>query len=273
MVAPVEHSREFVLEKKFTRFRIVALAALGMGLSSMAAADSYAYIELGNTDWGIMDLDTGSYSITGVSGSLMSGIGSYGGGAYGGLDGGTALYEVNESNGALTFIGDGSVDYRDFGSTTSGLYGLAYGSDGTYDLFSVNAATGADTEIGATGLSIGGLIGMSAAGSNLYYAQEDNLYQLSTTTGAATLIGTFSQATYPGAMLWEDGTLYSGDDDTSPLGVSILDPSNAMVNQLSTSPGLPSDFWGFAPAGSSTPGPAAVAPFLIGLLARRRRRS
>jgi len=259
--------------RKFPGFRFVALAALAIGVHSMAAADNYAYFELGNTDWGIMDLNTGSYSITGVSGYLMSGIGNYDGNAYGGIDGGTGLYEVNESNGALTLIGNGSVDYKDFGSTTSGLYGLAYDANGSVDLYSVNPTTGADTDIGATGLSLSGLIGMSANGSNLYYAQEDSLYLLSTVTGAATLVGTFSQTTYPGAMLFEGGTMYSGDDETSPLGISIIDPSNAMATPISTSPGMPSDFWGLAPTTSTTPAPAALAPFLLGLLARRRRRS
>jgi len=84
-------------------------------------------------------------------GSQLSGLGVSGSTIFGGVVNTTALYSVNTSTGALTLIGNGTINYIDTGSTLTSLYGL----DSSLNLFSVNPANGATTPIGATGLSLG----------------------------------------------------------------------------------------------------------------------
>ena len=95
------------------------------------------------------------------------------------------------SNMGLTLAGTGDIGntYLLFGSTTSGPCGVGWNDV----LYSINPATGAATEIGSTGLPIGGVMGMSAGGNTLYVTANNALYALSTTTGAATFITTTNE--------------------------------------------------------------------------------
>ena len=126
-----------------TRYLFVTIA---FAASLMAAhADPMAYMGTDTKEFGIIDLTTGAFTSLGTTGSqILAGMavadGDLFGTAYHTASG--ALYSINPTTGALTSIGNSSVDIDDFGSTTSGLY--AIGVDG--DLYSLNSSTGAATD-------------------------------------------------------------------------------------------------------------------------------
>jgi hypothetical protein len=250
---------------------------------AVVLADPSAYLQTGADDFGTVDLTSGSYTQIGNQGALLSGMGEVGGNIYGGIDGGTALAQVNPATGALTYIGNGANAFYDFGSTTTVLYGMGYNGS-VYDLFSVNPTTGATTLIGATGIPRAGTIGMSAGGSSLYFAVNSgggsSLYSINTGTGAGTLIGSTGTAGAIGAMVVEGGVLYAGVESAGlPLyslntstgtGTFIADLSNLGVG----------DYWGLVPTTSSTGVPdtgssllelAACALILLPLALRLKR--
>ena len=128
-------------------------------LAASLQADDMAYMlgtaALGvQNPLGIVDLNTGVFTL----------IGNMGSGGYDGLavangvlytEQNGLLYSVNTSNANLTLIG-GLIgnNLATFGSTTTGLYGLAgTGSSEVATLFSINPQTGAITAIGPIGAS------------------------------------------------------------------------------------------------------------------------
>src|SRR5580693_64304 len=146
--------------------------------------------------FGIVDLNTGAFTL----------IGNLGSGGYGGLavangvlytEQNGLLYSVNTSNASLTLVGGlTGNNLSTFGSTTTGLYGLApTGSASVETLFSINPETGAMTAIGPIGASAipngtGFYATLSVGSSTLYMENNGDLYSINTTTGAATQVGT-----------------------------------------------------------------------------------
>jgi hypothetical protein len=175
---------------KLKVIRLVITAVVALAVHSSARADSFAYEVTGiGTEFGIVDLNTGVFTPVGNMGQTLAGLGTAGGVIYGVDYHGDTLYSVNTSTGALTTIGTGAVasGYSMFGSTTSGLY--AAGFDG--NLYTISPSTGAATPIGYIAIRIGPIVAeMSTGSSTLYVASDEFLYSLSTTTAAATLIGT-----------------------------------------------------------------------------------
>jgi YVTN family beta-propeller protein len=225
------------------------------------APDNFAYEVTGNDLFGIVDLNTGVFTSVGSTGLRLVGLGSYGGIIYGAADGGSTLYSVNTSTGALTAIGTGNIVYRGFGSTTSGLY--AFGANG--DLYSINPANGAATDIGPTGLSFGGIVmGMSSGSSTLYLTQNNSLYSLNTTNGSATLIGTTNEGeTGFGALVSVGGTLYGGAYGASTPDIYTIAPQTGTTTFVAASPSTPfssgvAGFWGLAPFDTTIPTLTAV---------------
>jgi hypothetical protein len=106
------------------------------GCPSDEGGDIFAYESTGSDQFGTIDLNTGAFSLIGLTTSgggnvLLTGLGEIGSAIYGGLNGGSTLYQVNPSTGALTTVGNGSSNYLDTGSTLTALYGL----DSNLDLF------------------------------------------------------------------------------------------------------------------------------------------
>jgi YVTN family beta-propeller protein len=218
--------------------------------------DNFAYEVTGNDLFGIVDLNTGVFTSVGSTGLRLVGLGSYGGIIYGAADGGSTLYSVNTSTGALTAIGIGNIVYRGFGSTSSGLY--AFGANG--DLYSINPANGAATDIGPTGLSFGGIVmGMSSGSSTLYLTQNNSLYSLNTTNGSATLIGTTNEGESGfGALVSVGGTLYGGAYGASTPDIYTIAPQTGTTTFVAASPSTPfapgvAGFWGLAPFDTTIP--------------------
>ena len=140
-------------------------------------------------------------------------------------------------------MGNSSLSYYAFGSTTSGVYA----TDSSLNLYSVNTTTGATTLIGPMGVSLGGYVAMSTGSATLYFmtGTPGLLYSVNTSTGAATEIGN-TGVTAIGAMVFENGTLYAGTAGGSPYGLYTLDPTTAAATFIADASA--GNFWGLAPS-------------------------
>src|SRR5579862_5189373 len=209
---------------------------------------------------GIVDLNTGVFTF----------IGNMGNGGYDGLavangvlytEQNGLLYSVNTSNANLTLIGGLIGDnLATFGSTTTGLYGLAgTGSLNVATLFAINPETGAITAIGPVGVIGNGQFAyarLSAGSSTLYMENNGNLYTINTTTGAATQVGTTSSNSYLSSIpLFENGTYYAGDGS----GIGTINVTTGQITPGSTISGGPGSIVGLAP----DPLPAGTPPVML----------
>jgi uncharacterized protein (TIGR03437 family) len=201
--------------------------------------------------FGVVDLNSGAFTL----------IGNMGSGGYDGLavangvlytEQNGLLYSVNTANANLTLIGGvtGTPNLATFGSTTTGLYGLAgLGSNVVATLVSINPQTGAITAIGPIGASVipngqGFYARLSVGSSTLYMEFNSNLYTLNTTTGAATQVGTTDSNGYlTSVLLLEYGTYYVGFGS----GIATINVATGQIDPHSSI---------FGPAGS----PVALAP-------------
>ena len=200
---------------------------------------------------GIVDLKSGVFTL----------IGNMGSGGYDGLavangvlytEQNGLLYSVSTSNANLTLIGGliGIHNLATFGSTTTGLYGLAgTGSNGVATLFSINPETGAITTIGPIGA---GAIPngqtyyqrLSVGSGALYMESSSNLYTINTTTGAATQVGTTDSHDYLSTVpLFENGTYYAG----SGSAIGTINVSTGQITPGSALSGGPGSLVGLAP--------------------------
>jgi hypothetical protein len=190
--------------------------------ASNLKADDLAYMigaqYGGNTSpFGTVDLNSGVFTLIGNMGpGSYTGLGVANGVLYTEQNG--LLFSINTTNGSLTQIGGiTGNNLASFGSTTTGLYGLAgTGSQVVATLFSINPQTGALTAIGPIGSSIigngqGYYARLSAGSSTLYMENGGNLYTINTATGAATQVGTTDSNGYlTSVLLFENGTYYTG---------------------------------------------------------------
>jgi hypothetical protein len=240
---------------------VCATALISYALSGSVLADSIAYEGTGTGNFGMIDLDTGAFTAIGSGfGFTPSGLATYNGTLYtASYNSNGTLYSVNTTTGNLTQIGNSSVDYAGgLGSTTSGLF--AIGNNG--DLYSINPGNGVATEIGPTGVSLGSWRDLSSGGSQLYFGNGPNLYAINTSTGAATLVGSFGSPASIGAMVYENGTMFGGDQ-----GRGLIDTINLTTGAATPIAGAAaSDVWGLAPLTTPVPLPAAAWLMLSGLV-------
>jgi len=208
---------------------------------------------------GIVDLKTGAFTLIGNMGSGgFSGLAVANGILYTEQNG--LLYSVNTSNANLTLIGGlTGNNFATFGSTTTGLYGLAgTGSQNVVTLFSINPQTGAVTAIGPVGV-IGNGQGyyarLSVGSSALYMENNSNLYTVNTTTGAATQVGTTDSNGYlTSVLLLEYGTYYDGAGSV----FATINPTNGQITPHSSIFGGPGSVVGLAPDPLTTAAPAVT---------------
>jgi hypothetical protein len=240
-------------------FLCCALLGLSLLFTTNAKADSTAFVGENNGDFGTIDLNTGSFTKLGNSGLTLAGMAVANGELFGTSyhqSTGT-LYEINPANGSVTTVGvPSSVDIDDFGSTTSGLYAVGFGA--TQDLYSINPTTGAATLIGPTGLSYGSWRSLSTNSSTLYFSDGADLYTLNTTTGAATLVGPLGGSSEIGAMVFENGTLWGGQNEGG-IAVDTINPTTGAATE-GPAPSSPFDstFFALAPSPIPTSGPPGV---------------
>jgi hypothetical protein len=211
----------------------------------------------GNTNpFGTVDLNSGAFTLIGNMGSGgYSGLAVANGVVYTEQNG--LLFSVNTSNGSLTPIG-GIVgnNLATFGSTTSGLYGLAgTGAQEVATLFSINPQTGAITAIGPIGASAIGngqtyYQRLSVGSSTLYMENGGNLYTINTATGAATQVGTTDSNGYlSSVLLFENGTYYVGAGSV----FGTINIATGQITPHSSVFGGPGSIVGLAPLSSSSP--------------------
>ncbi len=264
------------------KFRVACCFVLLFMLSAATAkaGDNQAFMGTVNGSFGVLDLNTGVFTLDGNSGLTLAGMAVQDGMLYGSsyhVSGSGTLYMINPANGAVTAIGSSTVDIDDFGSTTSGLYMV--GTNG--NLYSVNSSNGAATLIGPTGFGptgtpFGSWRSLSTNASVLYFSNGDDLYTLNTTTGAATLIGG-TGGPEEGALLFEGGTLYGGENSPS-YGIDTLNVTTGAATFSASVSGTSNSFFALAPNPlpiSPTPEPSSLALFgsgFFGLAAMLRRR-
>jgi uncharacterized protein (TIGR03437 family) len=242
---------------------IGVLVALPAGLR----ADDMAYMlgtaALGvQNPLGIVDLKTGAFTLIGNMGSGgYTGLATANGVLYTEQNG--LLYSVNTSNANLTLIGGlNGNNLATFGSTTTGLYGLAgTGSQVVATLFSINPQTGAMTAIGPIGASAipngqGYYARLSVGSSTLYMEFSSNLYIINTTTGAATQVGTADTNDYLSSVpLFENGASYAGTGS----GIGTINVATGQITPGSALSGGPGSLVGLAP----DPLPAGTPPVVL----------
>lgn len=218
------------------------VAAVWVGAPCDARADAYAFAETKDFNFGVVNLDTGAYTLCGNSGLLLAGLAAdRAGHVYGGAYNGTGFYTVNPSNGALTLVGNAAINFYGMGSTTKGVYAL----DKSFNLYKVTIQTGAVTLLGSTGLEAGGTYGMSDGAAKLYLEQKGTLYVLNTKNGTATLKGNATEAF--GALVQIKTVLYGGTAGASPQTIWSINTATGAATMVSTMQTETASFWGMAP--------------------------
>jgi hypothetical protein len=224
-------------------FAAVAIGLLAMGTGAAAAkGDLYAYMVAKNFDFGVVDLDTGVFTLCGNSGAQLAGLGvGPGGTIYAGTFQTSTVSSVNPSNGALTTIGSTGLTIFGFGSTKKGLYAL----DGSGNLYSINPTTAASTLVGATGLALSGsTFGISDGSGKLYASVNGALYVVNAKNAKTVLIGSGSSDF--GAFLFAKGMLYGGSAP-SPSSIYTVNTQTGADTFVAQLQGESTDFWGLAP--------------------------
>jgi len=242
--------------------RKLAICLVGVLASGFAFADPFGYEGMGNGSFGSVDLNTGAFTAIGSGfGQTPAGLGSYAGVLYAtSYNSNGTLYSVNTATGQLTAIGNSGIFYEGgFGSTTSGLYGV--GSNG--DLYSINPTNGSAIALGPIGVPIGAWRDLSTGGSQLYYGNGPDLFSMNVTTGAATSVGAFGAPAAIGAMVFENGTMYAGDQ-----GRQLIDTVNLTTGAATPIVGATAaSVWGLAPLTSPVPEPTPLLLLVSGLCA------
>jgi PEP-CTERM motif len=234
------------------------LVVAALACSSAVFADTVAWDATGNNLFGSLDLTTGEFTQVSNLGFTPAGLGQIGSTIYTATAGGMTLYSINTQSGALTTIGNSSISYYAFGSTTTGLYMV----DTVGGLWNINPATGTSTLIGSTHLLMGSnTVGLSTGSNNLYIALGSNIYVINTTTGAASFLGT-SGSTDFGALVSVSGTVYASTI-VSPNAIYSFNPMNG-VSTFATLSSASDYAYGLAPI---VPEPSSFALFgVAGLL-------
>lgn len=228
-----------------------------------AKADDKAYMVNTQSQFGIVDLNTGAFTLLGSMGNIPpsstpAGLAKLGDTLYtAGYTGGT-LFKVNATSGALTPIGSGSIHYYALGSTTTGLYAInTYVNPSNnatlFNLYSVSPTSGIATLVGPLGPTVGpeSAWGLSTGSDTLYLGDGAILYSINTTTGAAAAIGS-STSSYETALVYEDGILYAGVNACNPPckeSVWTLSASDGSATLVASTTNT-SNFVGLAPLGS-----------------------
>ena len=252
--------REHATSSLLTIGLLVTLAA-SLEADDMAYTLGTAALGVQNP-FGIVDLNTGVFTLIGNMGSGgYTGLAVANGILYTEQNG--LLYSVNTSNANLTLIGGlNGNNLAAFGSTTTGLYGLAgTGSFQVATLFSINSETGAIATIGPIGASAipngqGYYARLSVGSSALYMESNSNLYVINTTTGAATQVGTTDSNDYLTSVpLFENGTYYAGTGS----GIGTINVTTGQIKPGSTISGGPGSLVALAP----DPLPSGTPPAML----------
>ena len=225
-----------------------------------AHADTLVYAAVGTGtnagEFGALDLNTGNFTSLGNLGFAPAGLGEVGSTVYTADPYTGKFYSVNAGTGAVTLISSSLPSVAMFGSTDSGLYEVSAAGE----LYSVSTS-GSATDIGSLGLGTFPVTSpvsfdISTGGNTLYLTNGGSVYSISTSTGAATLIGSLGNSAQTTAMLFENDVLYGADPihnkidsintatGAATLGVGIAGANNGAIWGLAPSPvPLPAGAW------------------------------
>jgi hypothetical protein len=198
-----------LLSTSATVFLVLALAAFSVRSVAADGADEQAYVISASNQFGIVNVETGAFSLIGNTTSTLSGLGQVHGVLYG-LDADNNLVTVNPANANTTVVGKIGLPPSPPNVTLLASLGhRLYVVDPHNDLYQVNPSTGAATFVGSTGIpapdpnTCGCVTANSLAGGEggLFFTWQVNtdpggnvlvpstLYRIDTRTGHATAIG------------------------------------------------------------------------------------
>jgi hypothetical protein len=233
-----------------------------VGAASGVQADQ-VYVESSNKNFGLLDLQTGAYTLIGVTSQVIGGIGFATNGSLYGLGADSVLYNINPTTAALTPIGN-------TGLNLTGGWGMGTTQDGTLyalsqenKLYTVNPSTADVTFIGNLGFNSTCCPYGDAAG-NLYDGQGgfgSGFYKIDRTNGLGTLLG---NASYGGvdSLVFSNNTMYALNGTGSIYAMNLDNGTSTLVSTFDTSiVGSP-----YAAAAQIAAAPEA-SPLTIGLLA------
>ena len=258
-----------------TSARSCAILSLGAALLlaplDAAKADPAAYEVTfgggGSNLFGTVDLATGAFTQTSTLSFIPTGISEIGSNFYTSTFTGAAFDQIDPATGAVTQISDvglGGSEYLAQGSTLNTIYAL----DGSFNLYSVNPATGAGTLIGPTDLPLNPAYQLSTGSSVLYFGEGNELYGLNTLTGAATDIGpTGLFGDGIDGLVSEGGVLYAGyaaSGSAPPGSIYTIDTTSGAATFLATQSSTIGLVYGLAPI---VPEPSTWTMFGLAFLA------
>ncbi len=230
----------------------LATAGLIVTFTTLAEAknkpDLYAYATFYSGDFGIVDINTGSFVLCGNIGSNPVGLAAAADGTLITENVNTGeVYSVNPNTGALTDIGPSGITTGVFlGSTLSAVFEI----DQASNVYIINTGTGAATRIGATGVPVNEnyTVSASTGSKKLYWTNAYELLSISAKNGKAKSLA--PDTIIFGGTVYTAKTLYGGSTST-PYGLYSINTSTGATALVSTLTGESSPFFGLVPAPAS----------------------
>ena len=195
------------------------LIAAGAVMASLSVAANAAVLHINDASGqlGTVDTDTGTVTVIGSTGVILTDIAfAPNGDLYGVSFNG--VYRIDPDTAATTFVGNHGI---------AGANALVFGADGTLyaagsdtsDLFTIDIATGLGASVGTTGFTSGG--DLAFVGDDLYLASSSgDLVRINLASVVGTVIGGFGVPNVFGISSPGDGTLF-GVGDTSIFRVDV----------------------------------------------------
>jgi PEP-CTERM motif len=213
---------------KFVSSSIRALAAAGVfATASVAHAAPILYVGDSGGTLGTVDVATGSATVIGSMGVVMTDIAFDGTGDLWAISFNN-LYRVNKTTGAGTLVG--SLGVNDANALTFGSDGTLYAAGLSNSFYTVNTATGAASLVGNTGVASSG--DLAFRNGTLYLTAgstgNDSLFSINTANGAGTLIGSLGVPDMFGLATPDNNVVYG----TSGQSVFAVDTSTGAASFL-----------------------------------------
>ena len=208
------------------RLRTIASALFaGLCAGQLAYADPILWVgdQLGKL--GTVDVATGTVSVVGSMGSVMTDIAFSPTGNLYGVDLGN-FYSINATTGVSTLIGSLGTSVNSLVFDASGTLYAANKS-----LYTINVGTGAATLVGNGGTSYSSSGDLAFVGGNLYLSSVgigDNLMRLDSATGVGTLVGSIGFSSVFGLATDNNINLY-GMSGTQVINVNVSTGAGSLL--------------------------------------------
>jgi hypothetical protein len=207
--------------KKYLKFSAIAVCAIALALSAQAAPILWVDDAVGQL--GTVDVATGTVSIIGNMGVVMTDIGFDPAGNLFGMSF-TNLYSINKTTAAPTLIGAHGISGGN--ALVFGTDGTLYGAGATTNLYTINPTTGASTLVGNMGASSAGDLAFN--GGNFYLASSQ-LVRVNPVTGAGVVVGPFGFPSVFGLATAGNAVMY-GISGTQIFSVNTATGAGTLVS-------------------------------------------